>query len=383
MGRERKRKRSLSHTPPVEWETLLVPPVSGVAPVSDVVAEVPIVAAPAPALSSDREQARSSRQAAKEEADLGEGRGPSEREAWRVLAKRLAALQNDPQTEQLLADKHPELLHVAEDVGASGQSSRSIEQSREAAKGWFERGLRGSNRHGPAQRADLCIRLADILKARAAAILSELQAGTAIEAATRALRRGKADEEGPLLCAIMAKELEGSRYEGIWISRVGPGRYILGDEDPASGLPDKDSDGANIDRVIRVAVRAAEGKLIIDGFFHKGEDDMNPVKCQVGPFLTVYFESLSLKEACSKWNDFLERRAKVLRAGLGFQPGIVVRAATTSAAQSNQDQQKESLKALAASLPPGWELRESRSKKGQYYYANPAKGLSQHERPKV
>lgn len=362
----------------MEWETLLVPPVSGV---KDAVAEAPAVEAPAP--SSDREQARSSRQAPKADEDLGEGKGPSEREAWRTLVMRLGALRGDPQIEQLLAEKNPELSRVAEDVGATGSAVRSIEQQREATKGWFERGLRGSNRHGPAQRADLCIRLADILKARAAAILSELPAGTAIDAATRALRRGKADEEGPLLCAIMAKELEGSRYEGIWISREGPGRYILGDEDPVSGLPDKDSDGANIDRVIRVAVRAAEGKLIIDGFFHKGEEDMNPVKCQVGPFLTVYFESLSLKEACSKWNDFLERRAKVLRAGQGWQPSIRVAAATTSAALSNQDQQKESLKALAASLPPGWELRESRSKKGQYYYANPAKGLSQHERPKV
>jgi len=51
--------------------------------------------------------------------------------------------------------------------------------------------------------------------------------------------------------------------------------------------------------------------------------------------------------------------------------------------KGQQQRQQESLKALAASLPPGWELRESRSKKGVYYYANPALGLSQNERPKA
>jgi len=377
MGRERKRRRSVSKTPPVEWETLLVPPVAGV-PVAAV--EAPAAAAPPP----PSEQAESSR-AEKEGSEKkreAEYDGPSEREVWRTLVLHLAALRGDPQIEKHLADKHPELLRIAEDCGATGSPSRSIEQAREAAKAWFERGLRGSNKHGPAQRALLCTRLSDTLKARAKAILDELPAGTAIDAATRALRRGRLDDEGPLICTLMAQELLGSRYEGIWISRVSAGRYMLGDEDEASGLPDKDSDGANIDRVIRVAVRAVEGKLIVDGFFHKGEEEMNPVKCQVGPFLTVYFESLSLKEACSKWNDFLERKAKVARAG-SYKPGVVVRAVGAGTSMNNQDANAASIKALAASLPPGWELRESRSKKGQYYYANPSKGLSQHERPKV
>merc|ERR1719313_71727 len=109
---------------------------------------------------------------------------------------------------------------------------------------------------------------------------------------------------------------------------------------------------------------------------------MNPVKCQIGPFLTVYFEGLSLKEALAKWNEGLERRAKMQRTIQAVQPGPVVRLAGSGSGDSN-DHEKQKLKALAASLPPGWELRESRSKKGQYYYANPSKGLSQHERPKA
>jgi hypothetical protein len=182
---------------------------------------------------------------------------------------------------------------------------------------------------------------------------------------------------------MVSKELEYTNFDGIWVSHSGPGRYILGDEDPVSGLPDKDADGANIDRVIRVAIKIADGKLTIDGFFHKGEEDMNPVRCNIGPFLTVYFEGLSLKEALSKWKEGLERRAKVQRS-MQMQPGPVVRlAAPGGGGLSESDREKEKLKALAASLPPGWELRESRSKKGQYYYANPAKGLSQHERPKA
>jgi len=388
MGREKKRKRSRSNTPPVEWETLLVPPVNALGAPIEQAAAPPASSGRPRAEAAVRDQAGSSRERGGEKARGGDKGGEPVNEgvlieAWRALVLNLAALRGDPQVERLLAEKHPELQRVAEDTGATDRASKSIEQAREAAKGWFEKGLRGSNRHGPAERAALCTRLSETLKARAAAILSELQGG-ALEAAVTALRRGKAEDEGPLICALISRELEGSRYEGIWTSRSGAGRYIIGDEDPASGLPDKDADGANIDRVIRVAVKITDGKLTIDGFFHKGETDMNPVKCQVGPFLTVYFEGLSLKEALAKWKDGPDRRAKVHAAPTGLlvraAPGPVIMGGGLG--QSNaQDKEREKLKALAATLPPGWELRESRSKKGTYYYANPAKGLSQHERP--
>merc|ERR1719231_1790050 len=104
-----------------------------------------------------------------------------------------------------------------------------------------------------------------------------------------------------------------------------------------------------------------DGKLIIDGFFHKGEDEMNPVKCQIGPFLTVYFEGLSLKEALAKWKESLERRAKVAAAG-----------GTARFLSATNSQ-------IKTPLPPGWEKRESRSKKGVFYYVNEAKGLTQFE----
>merc|ERR1719162_2560792 len=109
----------------------------------------------------------------------------------------------------------------------------SLEKAREVAKRWFERGLRGSNRHGPAQRALLCDQLEKTLKSHAGVLC----AGAAdVNRVAEALERGSRGEEGPLVCSLLSRELIGSRYEGLWISREGPGLYLLGDEHDGSGL---------------------------------------------------------------------------------------------------------------------------------------------------
>lgn len=54
----------------------------------------------------------------------------------------------------------------------------------------------------------------------------------------------------------------------------------------------------------------------------------------------------------------------------------LVQCATSSEESSEEESSSDE------ALPPGWEKRESRTKKGVYYYAHVAKGLSQMERPK-
>jgi hypothetical protein len=401
MGRE-KRKRERSTTPPVEWEAIIgtvdmvnAPTFSTSSSKASSTASRQIASADTGVASrepSERES-KGSREASEKES---KGRaddpytGPSEKEAWRILVVHLAAMHGDPEIEKLLAEKHPELRRIAEDCGATGKAVRTIEQARDYAKPWFERSLKGRNRHGPNERAKLCTSLCDSLKARASGLLE--QGGAAPSKLKEVLDRARAAEEGPLICSLMIRELEGSRYDGIWVSRAGPALYVIGDENEGSGLPEKDPDGANIDRVIRVAVQVSDGRLIIDGFYHKGESDLNPVRCQIGPFLTVYFEGLSLKEALAQWKGGARAKAGPRGIPITAAPsGIPITAAAApgisiSAAPGIGDirqRQDDSLKALVASLPPGWELRESRSKKGVYFYANPAKGLSQMERPKA
>merc|ERR1712232_760148 len=110
---------------------------------------------------------------------------------------------------------------------------------------------------------------------------------------------------------------------------------------------------------------------------------MTPAKVAVGPFLTVYFEGAPLKEAMARWKD--GNRGRVLPRASdsdedeggtigGVRPKAAARSKTstaiggfngndgkvTSAASSS-----ETLRTMCAELPPlppGWELRESRSK---------------------
>lgn len=288
-------------------------------------------------------------------------------------------LRGDPKVEALLVERHPELVFVAESCGAGGKPSTTLEKAREAARGWFERGLKGSNKHGGAQRTVLCNQLLKTLKAHSAWLVA-VEGATEPVRLERLLERGPAQEEGPLICSLLSQELEGSRYEGLWISRQGPGQYFLGDDHEGSGLPRVDQDGARIYPRVRVMVKVNNSRLEIDGFFHEGDEkQLNPARVPIGPFLTVYFEGVSLKEALLRWKGGPPRNggsqaaagSRVVAAPVGGS------AAGGSAAGGNSS----NLRALESKLPPGWELRESRSKKGVYYYANPSKGLSQMVRP--
>merc|ERR1712129_630148 len=95
----------------------------------------------------------------------------------------------------------------------------------------------------------------------------------------------------------------------------------------------------------------------------------NPARVPIGPFLTVYFEGMPLKEALAHWKNGTVRNGGLQPEEVAQQVVQVVPAAPIG----NVAQEPP--------LPLGWEKRESRSKKGVFYYANPSKGLSQMERP--
>jgi len=229
--------------------------------------------------------------------------------------------------------------------------------------------LRGSNQHGPQARTKLLKQLAAALQERAAAVID----GVTPVRMAHVLERGRADDEGPLICSLMARDLRGSRYEGLWISRKGPaGHYYLGDEHEGADLPDTDKDGDPIHPRVHAVVKVINDQLVISGFFLDPEDDtMSPAKVPIGPFLSVYFEGMTVREASNAWKNGPPMRPVRSQA----KP-----VARVSAAAANAD---ASLRALQAGLPPGWEVRESRSKKGVYFFAHPATGRSQMERPRA
>merc|ERR1712032_1355050 len=108
------------------------------------------------------------------------------------------------------------------------------------------------------------------------------------------------------ICTLLAKELEGSRYEGLWISQEGPGVYLLGDDHEGAGLPAHDQDGASIEPRIRVAVKVINGQLVVAGYFEDGA--LRPARAPIGPFLLVWFEGIgSLREATSRWKNSLRQ----------------------------------------------------------------------------
>jgi len=312
-----------------------------------------------------------SRSAASSRARLsGEEGVRFERVAWRGLVSRLLALRGDRKVEAMLTERHPELTAVVEILARPGRRDMmSADLARESAKPWFSRGLKGKNRHGHEEKAELCTMLTKTLKAHGASLCDAAGAAEPGRLA-RLLEEGPASEEGPLICSLLGRELLGSRYEGLWMTRFGPGgQYLLGDDNPDSGLPGVDQDGARIYPRVRVMVKIRDGRLVVDGFFHEGEDDtLNPARVPIGPFLSVYFEGVSLKEALSRW--------------INGAPPPPARSATGRGA-AVADNKPDDIKKLELTLPPGWVMRESRSKKGVYYYCHPAKGLSQMERPKV
>lgn len=304
-----------------------------------------------------------------------------EKEAWRNVVILLAALRGDPKIDALIKDKYADFATVARNCGAGGPPRLTLDEAKDGLKGWFEKCLRGGNRHGPAARTGLLDKLADSLKERVDSLRN-----TEISRAARVLEDGPEHEEGPLICTLLSRELEGSRFDGLWIARESKGIYRIGDDHEGSNLPSVDQEGARIYRP-KVVVKVAKSQLLIDGFYHEGETVLNPAKVPIGVFLGVYFEGLSLKEATNRWRmDTAEAKAPQRPAGLDGRGLEASRSRSPPPAiqqASRAAQEDGSLRALVETLPPGWELRESRSKKGVFYYAHAATGRSQLERPKA
>jgi hypothetical protein len=246
--------------------------------------------------------------------------------AWWKLLVQMAALRGDDRAESFLSRKHEELLHVV-----NGEGPLETDEAREAAERWFRRKLKD---HEAADRSDLCERLTKKLKSHASA----WQGSDALERVEEALIQNT-KEEGPLVCNMFAKELEGTRFEGVWISREKPGVYRLGDT--------------------RAAVQVLDGKLIVHGYF-EGEF-LHPVRVPIQGFLAEHGPA-SMRSATDDGLD-------LFGGGAGGQAQV-------------RERSRSPAKAKAA-LPAGWEKRESRSRPGIFYYVNEAKGLTQFERPEA
>ncbi|CAE7347613.1 unnamed protein product [Symbiodinium pilosum] len=134
----------------------------------------------------------------------------------------------------------------------------------ERAQRWFHRKLKSKD--GSKIRAKLCNKLALQLQDMGHELIGTDHAA-AIERVSEALTQGT-DEEGPLVCSMLAKELEGTRFDHQWISQDGKGRYRLGE------------DG------MKVAVQVLDGKLLIHGYFEGSL--VHPVRIPILTFLTEH-----------------------------------------------------------------------------------------------
>jgi len=273
----------------------------------------------------------------------GADRAPSKtvEEAWRRLLVTLVALRGDPKLDALLTEKHPELLDL---LNASG-GPRPTPDDAEAVQRWFLRKLRG--RGGNSERLSLCDKLAAKVRHRAEGYrIAEL--GRIEEA----LAQNNGAEEGPLVCCALAKQLLGSRFEGIWISREGPGVYRLGEEQ------------------LRVAVQVLDGRLLVHGYFEG--DFLHPVRVAIKPFLAEHGPA-ALRSATDDCDVF----------GGGGGGSVKEAAAARSRSPRRRGAAEDEVGEEAAEerLPSGWEKKESRSRPGVFYYANEAKGLTQFHKP--
>ncbi|CAJ1417957.1 unnamed protein product [Effrenium voratum] len=216
----------------------------------------------------------------------------------------------------------------------------------ERAERWFHRKLKTKDRGKI--RAKLCNKLTEQLRDMGYEIIGSDRAA-AIERVSEALTQGTA-EEGPLVCSILAKELEGTRFDHLWVSQDGKGTYRLGE------------DG------MKVAVQVLDGKLLIHGYFEGSL--IHPVRVPVVTFLAEFGRS-SQQEANDDCDLF----------GSTGPPKATPEAEKDRSRSPKHKVAHHEHAANEHTLPPGWVKKESRSKPGVYYYANEAKGLTQFERP--
>mmetsp|Transcript_70932 Transcript_70932/g.154105 ORF Transcript_70932/g.154105 Transcript_70932/m.154105 type:complete len:265 (+) Transcript_70932:167-961(+) len=251
-------------------------------------------------------------------------------DAWPRLLALLAGLRGDLKLESFLSEKHPELLEL---LSATGGPRPTPEDSEEVQR-WFQRKLRG--RGGLQERAALCEKMTRKVLHRAEGWESD------VGRIEEALAQNSADE-GPLVCRALAKELQGSRFEGIWISREGPGVYRLGEAQ------------------LRVAIQVLEGKLLVHGYFEGAQ--LHPVRVAIRPFLAEHgpAEMRSATDECDLFGG--------------------VRCPDPAPGERPRSRSPRSERKQSNELPAGWVKKESRSKPGVFYFANEAKGLTQFDMP--
>jgi len=252
----------------------------------------------------------------------------------RHLLARLAQLRGLEKVQKVLEEKHVELLEFFHDSDL--RPPKLPLEDDERAEKWFQRKLKSKDRGKI--RAKLCNKLAEQLKLMGDELVSDKTA--ALERVNDALTQGTS-EEGPLVCSLLVKELEGTRFENYWISQDGKGQYRLGE------------DG------MKVAVQVLDGKLIIHGYFEGSL--VHPVRVPIVTFLAEHGKS-SQFEASDDCDLF------------GATGGAKEVAKDRSRSPKTKADERHQ-------LPPGWVKKESRSKPGVFYYANEAKGLTQFEHP--
>merc|ERR1712190_315283 len=93
-----------------------------------------------------------------------------------------------------LAEKHPELKNVAAECGARRRHPKVLDIVKDRLAAWFERLLRGGNRHGPGARAAVCDRVSESLRMR-----SKELCDTTFNNICDVLEKGVPEEEGPLI----------------------------------------------------------------------------------------------------------------------------------------------------------------------------------------
>jgi len=273
---------------------------------------------------------------------------PREREAWRRLLARVAQLRGYPKALALLQEKHAELLDFFHDSDGDIHPPQLPFEDDDRAQRWFHRKLKSKD--GSKIRAKLCNKLAQQLQGMG----HELIGRDAIERVSEALTQGTA-EEGPLVCSMLAKELEGTRFDHHWVSQDGKGRYRLGE------------DG------MKVAVQVLDGKLLIHGYFEGSL--VHPVRIPILAFLTEHGKTSEKQpeDDC----DLFGQAAPAT----GEKEGGQIRLRSRSRSPRPSKVQETPAQNGPLPLPPGWVKKESRSKPGVFYYANEAKGLTQFERP--
>mmetsp|Transcript_91024 Transcript_91024/g.217159 ORF Transcript_91024/g.217159 Transcript_91024/m.217159 type:complete len:294 (+) Transcript_91024:40-921(+) len=277
---------------------------------------------------------------------------PREREAWRRLLARVAQMRGNPKVRTLLEEKHAELLDFFNDGDGDVRPPNLPLEDDERAERWFHRKLKTKDRGKI--RAKLCNKLTEQLRDMGYEIIGSDRAA-AIERVSEALTQGTA-EEGPLVCSMLAKELEGTRFDHHWVSQDGKGRYRLGE------------DG------MKVAVQVLDGKLLIHGYFEGSL--VHPVRIPILAFLTEHGKTSEKQpeDDC----DLFGQAAPATGEKEGGQ--IRLRSRSRSPRPSKV-QEPSAPQSGPLPLPLGWVKKESRSKPGVFYYANEAKGLTQFERP--